>query len=55
MTSPFRLVGILFLVAACVAAVLNLNRVANLGMPWLAPLFLIIGAAFVIFSKRAEK
>jgi hypothetical protein len=52
MTSPFRLVGILFLVAACVAAVLNLHRVANLGMPWLAPLFLIIGAAFVIFSKR---
>jgi len=55
MTSPFRLIGILFLVAACVAAVLNLHRVANLGMPWLGPLLLIVGAAFVIFSKRGEK
>ena len=55
MTSPFRLIGILFLVAACVAAVVNLHRVADLGMPWLAPLFLIIGAAFIIFSRRGEK
>lgn len=55
MTSPFRLIGILFLIAAAVAAVLNLHRVANLGMPWLGPLLLIIGAAFTIFSKRGEK
>ena len=55
MTSPFRLIGILFLVAACVVAVLNLHRVANLGIPWLAPLFLIIGAAFIIFSKRGQR
>ncbi|MDT7605080.1 MAG: hypothetical protein QOF61_3077, partial [Acidobacteriota bacterium] len=50
--SVLRLIGILFLVAAVVAAVLNLHRVANLGMPWLAPLFIIVGAAFVIFAKR---
>ena len=54
MTSPvLRLSGILFLVAAVVAAILNLHRVADLGMPWLAPLFIVIGAAFVIFAKRA--
>ena len=55
MTSPSRLIGILFLVAAAVSSILNLHRVANLGMPWLGPLFLIIGAAFIIFSKRGEK
>ena len=53
MTS-LRLIGILFLVAAAVAAILNLHRVADLGMPWLGPLLLIIGAAFIIFSKRGE-
>jgi hypothetical protein len=53
--SVLRLIGILFLVAAVVAAVLNLHRVANLGMPWLAPLFIIVGAAFVIFAKRGRK
>ena len=47
-----RLIGILLLVAAAVAAVLNLHRVADLGMPWLAPLLLVLGAAFVVFGKR---
>ena len=47
-----RLIGILLLVAAVVAAILNLHRVANLGMPWLAPLLLVLGAAFVVFGKR---
>lgn len=39
--SAFRIIGILFLVAAVVAAILNLHRVADLGMPWLAPLLLL--------------
>jgi hypothetical protein len=35
MNSPLlRLIGILLLVAAVVAAVLNLHRVADLRMPW---------------------
>lgn len=52
--NPFRLIGILLLVAAVVAAILNLHRVANLGMPWLAPLLLVCGAAFVVFAKRRQ-
>jgi Flp pilus assembly protein protease CpaA len=47
-----RLIGILLLVAAVVAAILNLHRVADLRMPWLAPLLLVLGAAFVIFARR---
>lgn len=51
-SSVFRLIGILFAVAALVAAVLNLHRVANLGMPWLPPLLMVVGAAFLIVAKR---
>ncbi|HEX6648757.1 MAG TPA: hypothetical protein VF075_04440 [Pyrinomonadaceae bacterium] len=47
-----RLIGILLLVAAVVAAILNLHRVADLGMPWLAPLLLVLGMALVIFAKK---
>ena len=47
-----RLIGILFLVAAVVAAVLNLHRVADLGMPWLGPLLLVLGAVFLVFARR---
>jgi hypothetical protein len=49
-----RLIGFLFIVGAVVAAVLNLHRVADLRMPWLAPLLLIIGMAFVIASRRGR-
>ena len=47
-----RLIGILLLIAAVAAAILNLHRVADLGMPWLGPLLLVLGAAFMIFAKR---
>jgi hypothetical protein len=47
-----RVIGILLLIAAAVAAILNLHRVADLGMPWLAPLLLVIGAAFVVLARR---
>jgi len=47
-----RVIGLLLLVAAVVAAVLNLHRVADLRMPWLAPLLMILGVAFVIFARR---
>jgi hypothetical protein len=47
-------VGILFLVAAAVVAVLNLKRVANLGMMWLSPPLLIVGLAFVALAARRK-
>jgi len=50
-----RLIGILLLVAAVAAAILNLHRVADLRMPWLAPLLIVLGAAFVIFAKRSQR
>jgi len=50
-----RMIGILLLVAAVAAAILNLHRVADLGMPWLAPLLLVLGIAFVVFAKRGTR
>ena len=47
-----RLIGILLVVAAAVAAILNLHRVADLRMPWLAPLLIVLGVAFMLFGKR---
>ena len=51
----FRSIGILLLVAAVIAAVLNLHRVADLRMPWLAPFLLVVGIAFVIFARRGKR
>ena len=50
--TTLRVIGILFLVAAAVVAVLNLKRVANLGMIWLSPPLMIVGIAFVVASRR---
>ena len=50
-----RLIGILLLVAAAAAAILNLHRVADLRMPWLAPLLLVFGAVFVVIAKRQQR
>jgi len=50
-----RLIGFLFLVAAVVVAVLNLHRVADLRMPWLAPLLLVLGAALVVAARRRQR
>jgi hypothetical protein len=52
--SVLRLIGTLLLIGAVVAAVLNLHRVADLGMPWLAPLLMIFGLVFLVLSKRAK-
>jgi hypothetical protein len=49
------LIGILFLIAAAVVAVLNLKRVADLGMPWLSPILLIFGLGLVAQSRRQGK
>jgi len=54
MTNVLRLFGILFLVGAVVVAVLNLHRVANLGLPWVAPLLLMLGAVCMAFLRRGK-
>ena len=50
-----RVIGFLFRVAAVATAILNLHRVADLRMPWLAPFLLIIGAALMAASWRRGK
>ena len=50
-----RLIGILLVIASAVAAILNLHRVADLRMPWLGPLLLVLGAVFVISAKRLQR
>jgi len=50
-----RLIGFLFLIAAVVAAILNLHRVADLRMPWLAPVLLVLGVVFVVSAKKLQK
>jgi len=50
-----RLFGFLFLVGAVAVAILNLHRVANLGLPWVAPLLLVVGAALMGISKRMAR
>ncbi len=52
--TTLRVIGILFLVAAAVVAVLNLKRVANLGMLWLNAPLLVIGIAFMAMSARRK-
>jgi len=49
-----RSIGFLLIVAAVAAAILNLHWVADLFMPWLAPLLLVLGVAFVVFAKRRQ-
>jgi hypothetical protein len=41
-------------VVAAVVAVLNLKRVANLGMMWLSPPLLIVGIALVALAARKK-
>lgn len=52
--SIIRLVGIALLIAAVIAAILNLHRVADLRMPWLAPVLLILGIASVALARRRK-
>jgi hypothetical protein len=52
--SILRLFGIILLIAAAAAAILNLHRVADLGMAWLAPLLMVCGAVFLILARRRK-
>jgi hypothetical protein len=53
--SILRLLGILFMIAAAVVAVLNLHRVANLGLPWLTFLLFAFGLACMGLSSRLAR
>ena len=53
--SIVRLIGIVFLIAAAVTAILNLHRVADLRMPWLAPLLLVLGLLCVAVGRRRKR
>jgi hypothetical protein len=53
--TALRLIGFLLLAAAVAAAILNLKRVAALGMPWLAPLFIMLAGALMVASRRARR
>lgn len=52
--TTLRTIGILFLIAAAVLAVLNLKRVANLGTFWISSPLLIIGMAFIILAGKRK-
>jgi hypothetical protein len=47
-----RLLGILMLVTAVIIALLNLKRVANLGLLWLNAPLLVIGIALILAARR---
>jgi hypothetical protein len=50
-----RLFGFLLIICAVVFAILNLHRVANLGMPWVAPVLLIVGIGLTAASRRRPR
>ena len=50
-----RLIAIILAVAAAVVAVLNLNRVAGLGLRWLPPILVVLGGVFMILALRKSR
>ena len=52
--SIIRLGGITLLIAAAIVAILNLHRVADLRMPWLAPVLMVLGIASVALARRRK-
>lgn len=49
-----RILGFVFIVAGAVVAILNLKRVADLGMSGLTPVLLIVGLGLTVASKRSR-
>ena len=47
-----RSVGFALLIAAAAVAILNLHRVADLRMPWMAPAIMVLGIGFVALARR---
>jgi hypothetical protein len=50
--TTLKALGIVFMIAAAIVAVLNLKRVANLGVFWLSPPLLVLGIALVAAARR---
>ena len=53
-SKTLRVIGILFLVAAAVLAVLNLKRVADLGTFWVSIPLLTIGIALIAMARQRK-
>jgi hypothetical protein len=53
-SKTLRLIGILFLVAATVLAVLNLKSVADLGALWAALPLMIIGIVLIAIARKSK-
>ena len=49
-----RMIGILFMVAAAVIAILNLKRVADLGLSWIPAILIVLGAVLVGSAARGK-
>lgn len=49
-----RTIGIVLALCALVTAILNLHRVADLKMPWLPALFIILFAAVMLVGRRRQ-
>lgn len=52
--SAIRIIAILFLIGAIIAAILNLHRVADLRMPWLAPVLIVLGITLMLAARRRK-
>jgi hypothetical protein len=50
-----RMIGILFLIAAAVVAILNLKRVANLGLSWMPAILIVLGTVLVGSAARRKQ
>jgi hypothetical protein len=50
-----RIIGIAFLIVAAIVAVLNLKRVADLGLSWLVPTLMVLGLALVAVARRRKR
>ena len=56
MTLTFlRILAVLLMFGAAVVAVLNLHRVANLGLPWLTFLLFAFGLVLIGLSARLAR
>jgi len=51
-SAPLAVLSFVVALAAVVVAVMNLHRVANLGLPWLPPLLICTSAFLTILARR---
>ena len=53
--ATMRLIGLILCASAAVIAILNLKRVAGLGMQWLSFSLLMVGIVFVIRARKRSR